>query len=63
MKYVQYGKAIFECRCKCGRRAKPATSLSVNRFMYDFLRRIKNTAAAICRRCGPVRIPFVGFEK
>ena len=63
MKYIQYGGAIFECKCKCGRSVKPAAILSVNRFMSDFLKKIKNTASAVCKRCGSVRIPFVGFEK
>lgn len=61
---IQYGGALFDAKCpKCGRITKPHGSLSVNRFMADFLAKREATALADCKKCGCVRIKFVRFEK
>ena len=59
---VQYGNAVFDTVCECGKAAVPDEQISVNQFMRDSIADRKITAGGTCKTCGPVRLPFLGFE-
>ncbi|KKM70872.1 hypothetical protein LCGC14_1436320 [marine sediment metagenome] len=60
----QYGGAVFSTVCPtCKAIVVMAKSLNVNRFMSEFLKKIPRTVPGICKLCGPVRLPFISFEK
>ena len=59
---MQYGGAIFNDRCRCGRKLKMPDSISVNRFMSNFRRHRPQVIDAECSRCGRSQAQFERFE-
>jgi len=63
MKMVQYGGAVFSRFCpKCGEEAKPAKSLSVNRFMMQSINKQSHTVDGECLNHKGIKLAFLGWE-
>lgn len=59
----QYGGAFFSIHCtECGGKAEMPDTLNVNRFMAEYVGNKPRTIQGKCRKCGPIQLPFIGFE-
>lgn len=61
IKVKQYGGALFSVICKCGQECEMPNDLSVNDFVNQGMKDVKKTIPAVCRNCGQVEQPFVGW--
>lgn len=59
---MQYGGALFDDKCKCGRSLVMPESISVNKFMFNVTHKKPQRINAECKECGEVFSKFIGFK-